>query len=188
MAVIQIYVVLSTSSPIVYRPVSRRDCILSLTRGGFLFGLRISRSMVTNPYALPSIIAFALLLFLGLIVLLQNPGSRTSRLLCAICLTYGLSVGSAGMLHLSTNEVLAIFWNKWPYIFGLPNLVLIMEFALYTSDRPKRLKDTFIGLAVHRWIIYVILGASWIALLSSDWILAPPHFTPPPVGSTNTAL
>jgi hypothetical protein len=137
--------------------------------------------MVMNPYALPSIIAFALLLFLGLIVLLQNPGSKTSRLLCAICLTYGLSVGSAGMLHLSVNEVQAIFWNKWPYIFGLPNLVLIMEFALHASDRPKRLKDTFIGLpvAVHRWIIYVILGASWIALLISDWILAPPRFYTP---------
>ena len=73
-----------------------------------------------NPYALPSIIAFALLLVLSLAVVFQNPRDKSNRLLFALCLNLALSVGAGGLLHLSTSEAQANFWNKWPYIFGIP--------------------------------------------------------------------
>ena len=65
-----------------------------------------------NPYALPSIIAFALLLVLSLAVVFQNPRDKSNRLLFALCLNLALSVGAGGLLHLSMSESQANFWNK----------------------------------------------------------------------------
>jgi len=62
-----------------------------------------------NHYALPSIIAFALLLVLSLAVIFQNPRDKSNRLLFALCLSLALSVGTAGLLHLSTSESQANF-------------------------------------------------------------------------------
>ena len=107
-----------------------------------------------NPYALPSIIAFALLLVLSLAVIFQNPRDKSSRLLSALCLNLALSVGAGGLLHLSTSEAMANFWNKWPYILGIPSFILAIEYALQISGRTQRLKDKLIGVPIagHRWI------------------------------------
>jgi hypothetical protein len=109
-----------------------------------------------NPYALPSIIGFSLLLVLSLAVVFQNPRDKSNRLLFALCLNLALSVGAGGLLHLSTSESQANLWNKWPYIFGLPAYILAIEYALQISGRSQRLKETLVGvpMAVHRWIIY----------------------------------
>ena len=72
-----------------------------------------------NPYALPSIIAFALLLVLSLAVVFQNPRDKSNQLLFALCLSLALSIGAGGLLHWSTSESQANFWNKWPCIFGI---------------------------------------------------------------------
>ena len=110
-----------------------------------------------NPYALPNIIAFVLLLVLSLAVIFQNPRDKGNRLLFAFCLNMALSVGAGGMLHLSTSEVDANFWNKWPYIFGIPSYIFSIEYILQISGRIQRLKETLIWvpISVHRWIIYV---------------------------------
>ncbi len=76
-----------------------------------------------NPYALPNIIAFVLLLVLSSAVIFQNSRDKRNRLLFALCLNLALSVGAGGMLHLSTTESQANFWNKWPYIFGIPSTI-----------------------------------------------------------------
>ena len=41
-----------------------------------------------NPYALPNIIAFVLLLVLSLAVMFQNPRAKSNRLLFALCFNY----------------------------------------------------------------------------------------------------
>ena len=126
-----------------------------------------------NPYALPNIIAFALLLVLSLAVIFQNPRDKSSRLLCALCLNMALSVGAGGLLHLSTTEAQADFLNKWPYIFGIPSYILAIEYALQISGRSLRLKETLIGVPifVHRWIIYLSVPLWLLILILTDWIL-----------------
>ena len=134
-----------------------------------------------NPYALPNIIAFVLLLVLSLGVLFQNPRNKSNRLLFALCLNLALSVGFGGLLHLSTNEAQANFWNKWPYVFGIPSYIFAIEFALQISGRAERLKETLIGIpiAVHRWIIYGLIPIWLLILIFTDLILAPAQFYTP---------
>ena len=134
-----------------------------------------------NPYALPSIIAFALLLVLSLAVIFQNPRDKSSRLLSALCLNLALSVGAGGLLHLSTSEAMANFWNKWPYILGIPSFILAIEYALQISGRTQRLKDKLIGVPIagHRWIIYSAVPFWLVILIFSDLILAPAKFYSP---------
>ena len=62
-----------------------------------------------NPYALPNIIAFVLLLVLSLAVIFQTPKAKSNRLLLALYLNLALSVGAGGLLHLSTSEAQANF-------------------------------------------------------------------------------
>jgi hypothetical protein len=116
-----------------------------------------------NPYALPSIIAFTLLLVLSLAVIFQNPRDKSNRLLFALCLNLALSVGAGGMLHLSSTESQANLWNKWPYIFAIPSYILLIEYSLQISTRVRRLKEKLIWvpIAVHRWIIYVGVLSGW---------------------------
>jgi len=134
-----------------------------------------------NPYALPSIIAFALLLVLSLAVVFQNPRDKSNRLLFALCLNLALSVGAGGLLHLSMSESQANFWNKWPYIFGIPNYILAIEYALQISGRTQRLNETLLGvpIAVHRWIIYVAVPFWLLILIFTDLILSPAKFYSP---------
>lgn len=134
-----------------------------------------------NPYALPSIIAFALLLVLSLAVVFQNPRDRSNRLLSALCLNLALSVGAGGLLHLSTSEAEANFWNKWPYIFAIPSYILVIEYSLRISGRVQRLKETLFGLpiAVHRWFIYVSIVLWGLILILTDLIISPPKFFSP---------
>ena len=134
-----------------------------------------------NPYALPNIIAFVLLLVLSLAVVFQNPRDKSNRLLFALCLNLALSVGAGGLLHLSTSESQANFWNKWPYIFGIPSGIFAIEYALQISGRTQRLKESLLGLpiAIHRWIIYGSVPFWLLILLFSDLILAPAKFYSP---------
>ena len=134
-----------------------------------------------NPYALPNIIAFALLLVLSLAVVFQNPRDKSNRLLFALCLNLALSVGAGGLLHLSTSESEANFWNKWPYIFGIPSYILAIEYALQISGRTQRLKETLIGvpIAVHRWIIYGSVPFWLLVIIFTDLILSPAKFYTP---------
>ena len=92
-----------------------------------------------NPYALPNIIAFVLLLVFGVAVIFQNARDKSNRLLFALFLNLALSVGAGGLLHLSSSESQANFWNKWPYIFGLPSAIFALEYALQISGRIHRL-------------------------------------------------
>ncbi len=134
-----------------------------------------------NPYALPSIIAFALLLVLSLAVVLQNPRDKSNRLLFAFCLSLALSVGAGGLLHLSTSEAQANLWNKWPYIFGLPAYILAIEYALQISGRNHRLKETLVGvpIAVHRRIVYASLPFWLLIIIFTDLIISPAKFYSP---------
>ena len=134
-----------------------------------------------NPYALPNIIAFVLLLVLSMAVIFQDPRDKSSRFLFALCLNLALSVGAGGMLHLSTSESQANFWNKWPYIFGIPSYILAIEYALQISGRSHRLKEKMIGvpITVHRWIIYGSMPFWLIILIFTDLILAPAQFYTP---------
>jgi len=131
-----------------------------------------------NPYALPAIIAFSSLLLLGLAAILQNPQDKRNRLLFALCLNYALIVGAAAMLHLSSSEAAANFWNKWPYIFGIPSYILTLEYVLQISERSQRIRETLLLLpiSIHRWIIYSLVFLWWIILLSTNLIIAPPKF------------
>ncbi len=134
-----------------------------------------------NPYALPNIVAFVLLVFLGLVVLFQNHRDKSNRLLFALCLNLALSVGAGGMLHLSTSEAQANFWNKWPYIFGIPSYILVIEYSLHISGRGSRLQETLLGLPIgyHRWIIYG-LTPLWLSLvIFTDQILSSVKFYSP---------
>jgi serine phosphatase RsbU (regulator of sigma subunit) len=134
-----------------------------------------------NPYALPNIIAFVLLLVLSLAVIFQNSRDKRNRLLFALCLNLALSVGAGAMLHLSASEAQANFWNKWPYIFGIPSYIWAIEYALQISGRSQRLKEKLIGIpiAVHRWIIYGFVPIWLSILLFTDLILAPAQFYTP---------
>ena len=134
-----------------------------------------------NPFALPNIIAFVLLLVLSLAVVFQNPRDKSSRLLFALCLNLALSVGAGGLLHLSTSESQANFWNKWAYIFGIPSTIFAIEFALQISGRTQRLKETLLGIpvAIHRWIIYGSVPLWLLILIFTDLILAPAKFYSP---------
>jgi len=134
-----------------------------------------------NPYALPNIIAFALLLVLSLAVVFQNPRDKSNRLLFALCLNLALSVGAAGLLHLSESESQANFWNKWPYILYTPSFILTIEYALQISGRIQRLKETLIGvpIAVHRWIIYGSVPCWMLILIFTNLILSPAKFYTP---------
>jgi class 3 adenylate cyclase len=134
-----------------------------------------------NPYALPNIIAFVILLLLGLAVIFQNPRDRSNRLLFALCLNLALSVGAGGMLHLSASEAQANFWNKWPYVLGIPSYILMIEYSLQISGRSQRLKETLVGVSmcVHRWIIYVSVPIWLLILIFTDLILSPAQFYSP---------
>jgi class 3 adenylate cyclase len=134
-----------------------------------------------NPYSLPNIIAFVLLLVLSLSVIFQNPRDKSNRLLFALCLNLALSVGAGGLLHLSTSEAQANFWNKWPYLLGFPVNFFLIEYSLQISGRTQRLKERLIGipLTVHRWIIYGSVPLWLLILVSSDLILAPAKFYAP---------
>jgi class 3 adenylate cyclase len=131
-----------------------------------------------NPYALPSFSAFPLLIVLGLAVILQNPRDKISRLLCLLLLILALQSFSAGMLHLSTSEAKANFWNKWPYIFALPSMVLIMEYVLQISGSFQRLKEKMllIRIGIQRWILYFFVVIAWIIIIASDQIVAPAKY------------
>ena len=134
-----------------------------------------------NPYALPNIIAFVLLLVFGVAVIFQNARDKSNRLLFALCLNLALSVGAGGLLHLSTSEAQANFWNKWPYFLGLPSTIFAFEYALQISGRIHRLKETLLGvpIAVHRWIIYGTVPIWLLILIFTDLILAPAKFYTP---------
>ncbi len=134
-----------------------------------------------NPYALPNIIAFVLLLVLSSAVIFQNSRDKRNRLLFALCLNLALSVGAGGMLHLSSSESQANFWNKWPYIFGIPSAIFALEYILQISERSKRLKETLLGMpiAVHRWIIYGSVPVWLLVIIFTDLILAPAKFYSP---------
>lgn len=134
-----------------------------------------------NPYALPNILAFALLLLLSLAVIVQNPRDKSNRLLFALCVNLALSVGGGGLLHLSTSEAQANFWNKWPYFFGFPSYILVIEYSLQISGRSQRLKEKLIGLpiAVHRKIIYAAVFFWLLVLLFTDLVLSSVRFYSP---------
>ena len=134
-----------------------------------------------NPYALPNIIAFVLLLVLSLAVIFQNSRDKSNRLLFALCLNLALSVGAGGLLHLSITEAQANFWNKWPYYFGLPSSILTVEYALEISGRRQRLKEKMlrVPINVHRWIIYSSMPFWLLILIFTDLILAPAQFYSP---------
>jgi serine phosphatase RsbU (regulator of sigma subunit) len=134
-----------------------------------------------NPYALPNIIAFVLLLVLSLAVIFQNSRDKSNRLLFALCLNLALSVGAGGLLHLSVSESQANFWNKWPYVFGIPSYIWAIEYALQISGRSQRLKEKLIGIpiAVHRWIIYGLVPFWLLIIIFTDLILAPAKFYTP---------
>ncbi len=134
-----------------------------------------------NPYALPNIIAFVLLMVLSFTVLFQNPRDRSNRLLFALCLNLALAVGAGGLLHLSATESQANFWNKWPYIFGIPSYILVIEYGLQISGRRERLKERLIWLpiSVHRWIICGFVIFWLIIVIFTDLILAPAKFYTP---------
>ena len=134
-----------------------------------------------NPYALPNIIAFVLLLGLSVAVIFQNPRDKSNRLLFALCLNLALSVIAGGLLHLSTSEAQANFWNKWPYVFGIPSAIFATEYALQISGRRQRLKEKLFGVpvAVHRWIIYGSIPLWLLIIIPSDLILAPAKFYSP---------
>jgi class 3 adenylate cyclase len=131
-----------------------------------------------NPYALPSFSAFPLLIVLGLAVILQNPRDKIGRLLCLFLLLLAFQAFSSGMLHLSTSEVEANFWNKWPYIFAFPSMVLMMEYVLQISGSSQRLKEKMllIRMDIQRWILYFLVVIAWIILVASDQIVAPAKY------------
>ena len=134
-----------------------------------------------NPYALPNIIAFVLLLVLSLSVIFQNPRDISNRLLFAVCLTLALSVGAGGLLHLSTSQAQANFWNKWPWFIGIPNNILLLEYSLQISGRTLRLKERLLGIpvAVHRWIIYGSVPFWMLILILTDLLLSPAKYYTP---------
>ena len=131
-----------------------------------------------NPYALPSFCAFPLLIVLGLAVILQNPRDKISRLLFFLYLILALQSGAAGMLHQSTSEAEANFWNKWPYIFALPSTILMMEYALQISGGRQRLKENilFLTTSIHRWLLYTIIVIWWFVLIATNQIIAPAKY------------
>ena len=131
-----------------------------------------------NPYALPSFSAFPLLLVLGLAVILQNPRDKISRLLCLLYLILAIQSVSAGMLHQSTSEAEANLWNKWAYIFAIPSIGLMMEYALQISGRFQRLREKMllIRISTQRWILYILVVIWWIILIASDQIIAPAKY------------
>jgi hypothetical protein len=134
-----------------------------------------------NPYALPPIVAFALLLVLSLAVIFQNARDVNNRLLFALCLGMALANGSSGMLHLSSNEAQAIFWNKWPYFFGVASFIVELEYILQISGRQNRLKETFIRVPIglHRWVIYAGIFFTLAVLIFTDLLIAPPEYFSP---------
>jgi len=131
-----------------------------------------------NPYALPSFSAFPILIVLGLSVILQNPRDKIGRLLCVLLLISALQTFTTGMLHLSTSEAEANSWNKWPYIFGLPGMVLLVEFAQQISGGSQRLKEKMllIPIGIQRWILYFLWFIAWIITIVSDQIIAPVEY------------
>jgi class 3 adenylate cyclase len=134
-----------------------------------------------NLYALPAIITLPSLLILGLAAIFQDPKDKLNRLLFSICLIYAFVYGAAAMLHLSSSEAEAQFWNKWPYIFVIPIFILRVEYALQISGRSQRIKETllWLSISVHRWIIYSLVFLCWIILLLTNLIIAPPKFFSP---------
>jgi len=134
-----------------------------------------------NLYALPAIITLPSLLILGLAAIFQHPKDKLNRLLFSICLINALVYGAAAMLHLSSSEAEAQFWNKWPWIFIIPIYILRMEYVLQISGRSQRIKESFLWLpiSIHRWIIYTIVFLWWIILLLTNLVIAPPKFHSP---------
>lgn len=134
-----------------------------------------------NPYALPSIIASTILLMLSLAVILQDSRQRTNQLLFALFMSMALANGASGMLHLSSTEAQAACWNKWPYLFGVFSFIVEIEYIFQISDRPRRLKETLLGVSVsvHRWVAYACLTGVLLVLIFSDLLIAPPIYHHP---------
>lgn len=126
-----------------------------------------------NPYALPAIITLPSLLVLGLAAIFQNPQDKLNRFLLSICLIYGFVYGAAVMLHLSSSEAEAQFWNKWPWAFIIPIYILRIEYVLQISGRSQRINENFLWLpiSIHRWIIYSLVFLYLIILLLTDLVI-----------------
>ncbi len=131
-----------------------------------------------NPYALPGIVTFALLLLMALSVIWQNPKDNSNRLLFALILNASLYTGAAAMLHLASTQAQAEFWNKMPHILAYPSYILAIEYVLHISGRSQRLKEKLLGIPVNfqRWFIYALLVAAWLTIISTDYIIAPPKY------------
>jgi class 3 adenylate cyclase len=82
------------------------------------------------------------------------------------------------MLHQATSGAEANFWNKWPYIFAIPSMMLMMEYALQISGGIQRLNEKMllIRIAIHRWIAYILVGFWWVMVIVSDLIVAPAKY------------
>lgn len=134
-----------------------------------------------NPYALPAIVAFALLLMVSFMVIFQNPRDKTSRILFLLILSNASYIGAAAMLHLSVTEAEARFWNKPPLALSWPGFILMVEFVLHLSGRKARLSENFLGIrvSVHRWFIYTLTLISWAVLLFTDLLVRPPAWFEP---------
>ncbi len=129
-----------------------------------------------NPYALPAIISIVPSAIFGLTLLLLNPRDRTTRLLGMLSLWFALLGATLAMFHLATTEEQATFRNRWPYAVILPGLQLIIEYGFECSGRSQRLRESLLGMSMsfHRWLAAALLAISWVAVLSTDWIIAPP--------------
>jgi len=84
----------------------------------------------------------------------------------------------AGMLHQSTSEAEANFWNKSPYIFAIASMVLYLEYSLQISGGMQRLKEIFllIRIGIQRWVLYFFAVVALIILIASDQIIAPAKY------------
>ena len=133
-----------------------------------------------NPFSVLSLISAVLFFFLGIAVVAYNPREKLNVLLGVLSFNWMLFALAAFMLHLSESVAEASFWNKWPYGFLLPSVILAVYYSIVLNDLETKWQKNFayLPLRTHFFIFAALAIFFWLAVIFSNLLIAPPKHHP----------
>jgi hypothetical protein len=118
-----------------------------------------------NPYAVPTFITTASILFLGLLVLILEWGTRVSLLFFLTTLAIGLWLFAFSWMYCATYEPVAFWWAKAAYL-GVSFIPAVMY---HFTVAVLRLQQRFIKWV---WVGWILSGIFLTASLTTDGLVS----------------